>query len=200
MQSFRRRSAILFFVLSLTAGLSTAFGFGQQVVQRGALGKPAQVMDETGQWSVPLLVASDHDVELYIPDLSTAEWLKENYSGYEDKGQYVLSMFTFYITPRACRANQIGWGNSDANHLDACDVTGYRVRQALVDTLQKTVTLQMAAMIGQDGQIEVDSVQQQPLTRTWSELDANTQEALKKANAFVAEQMRAYDRKVQRMQ
>jgi hypothetical protein len=58
----------------------------------------------------------------------------------------------------------------------------------------------MAAMIGQDGEIVPSSIQHQSVTRTWTELDANTQAALKKANGLVAEQMRRYDRKVKNVQ
>jgi hypothetical protein len=196
----RRKSFVLFITLFLLIGLFPVSGFGQQIVQRGALGRPGQVLDETQQWSTPLLVASDRDVELYIPDVSSSEWLKRNYSDFIDKGRYVLSMFTFYRTPRACRANQIGWGNGDAAHLDACNDIGYRLRQALVDTNQKTVTLMMAAMISQDGEIVPVSIQRQSVTRTWTELDADTQAALKKATGLVTEQMRIYDRKVKNIQ
>jgi hypothetical protein len=192
-----RRALRFFAAFLLLAGFSSALGFGQQVVQRGALGRPGQVMDETQQWSTPLLVAYDNDVEVYIPDLTSPEWLKKNYTGFMDKGQYVVSMFTFYKTPRACRANQIGWGNADAEHLDACSSDiAYRVREATVDTNQKTVTLIMAAMVGQDGQIVPSSMQQQSITRLWTDLDANTQAALKKATAMVTEQMAIYDRRM----
>ncbi len=188
-----------FWVLSglLLAGLSSASGFGQQVVQRGALGRPGQVMDETQQWTTPLLVASDADVEIYIPDVSTTEWLSHNYSDYMSKGQYVLSMFTFYKTPKACRKNQTEWGYGDVAHLEACNDISYRVRETTVDMGQKMVTLVMAAMIGQNGDVVGSSLQQQQVTRNWSDLDANTQVALKKVNALVAEQMKIYDHKMQ---
>jgi hypothetical protein len=196
----KREGFVLFITLFLLTGLFPVSGFGQQIVQRGALGRPGQVLDETQQWSTPLLVASDRDVEMYIPDVTSSEWLKRNYSDFIDKGQYVLSMFTFYRTPRACRANQIGWGNGDAAHLDACNDIGYRLRQALVDTNQRTVTLIMAAMVSQDGEIVPSSIQHQSIIRTWVDLDANTQAALKKATALVTEQMKIYDRKVKNVQ
>ncbi len=192
-----RKRLIFFIALLLLSGVFSVSGFGQQVVQRGALGRPGQVLDETQQWSTPLLVASDADVELYIPDLTGTEWLKRNYSDYMNKEQYVVSMFTFYKTTKACRKNQIGWGNGDVAHLDACNDIGYRVRQALVDTNQKTVTLIMAAMISQNGEIVPDSVQQDPVTKAWADLDANSREGLKKTNALVAEQMKIYDHRLQ---
>ena len=150
----RRHGKLVFaFAIWWLCGLVPAASFGQQVVQRGAFGKPAQVLDETMQWSTPLPVSSDRDVEIYIPDVTSADWLKANYSDFQDKDQYVLSFFTFYRNTKACRANQIGWGHSDAAHLDACNDISYRVRQVSVDAHLKTVTLRMAAMIGQDGQI-----------------------------------------------
>jgi hypothetical protein len=184
-------------MLLLSAALFPVLGLGQTVVQRGPLGTPAQVMDETLQWTTPLLVAEDHDVEIYIPDVSSPAWLKGNYPDFQDKGQYVLSMFTLYKTPKACQANQIAWGNGDGEHLDACNDIGYRVRQATVDSQQKTVTLMMAAMVDPDGQILSGSIRHDTVTRTWAQLDANTQTALEKATALIAQQMRHYDRKQQ---
>ncbi len=169
---------------------------GQQIVQRGALGQPSQVLDETGQWTVPLLVASDKDVHIYIPDVTNPEWLERNYPDFENRGIYILSMFTLYKTPEACRANQIAWGLSDGAHLDACNWIGYRVRRATIDPRQKSVTLIMAGMVDQNGQLDPGSIQDQSVSRSWNQLDANTQEALKKANALVTEQMRIYDRKL----
>lgn len=166
---------------------------GQQLVQRGALGKPAQVLDDTRTWSTPLFLTSDHDVEMYIPDVSNPDWLARNYPDFENKGQYVLSMFTFYRTPRACRANQVAWGFSDAAHADACLNIGYRVRQGLVDVNQRTVTLQMAAMLDQNGQVISDSIERRSVTRAWSDMDANTQAALRKANDIIELQMKVYD-------
>jgi hypothetical protein len=165
-------------------------------VQRGAFGKPAQVLDDTMQWSTPLVVASDHDVEVYIPDVTSTDWLKRNYTDFMEKKQYVISFFTFYRNTKACRANQIGWGRSDAAHLDMCNDISYRVRQVNVDAHLKTVTLIMAAMIGEDGQVVPSTMERQPISRGWHELDANSQEALDKATALIAEQMKRYDRKV----
>ncbi len=192
MQRSIRYTALLLFLFVLSAT-----GVAQQILQRGPLGKPLRVLDETQQWTTPLLVASDDNVEMYIPDVSNPEWLRQNYPTFQDKSQYVISMFTFYRTPDACRVNQIGWGLGDATHLDACIDIGYRLRQALVDTHLKTVTLMMAAMIGQDGQLMPDTMQTQPLSRTWADLDANSRTALEKTSVIVAKQMKLYDQRIQ---
>lgn len=193
MQMLKRASQILL----VMTGISQATAYGQQLIQRGPFGKPQQVMDETQQWTSPLLVFSGHDVDMYIPDVTSPAWLQRNYTSFEGKGQYVLSMFTAYRTPAACRANQTGWGLGDAAHLDACLDIGYRLRQASVDTQAKTVTLLEAAMIGQDGQIQPGSLRRPEVTRRWSELDPNTQEALEKATSLVTRQMKEYDLRMQ---
>jgi hypothetical protein len=191
----RRIPGIPFALFLLILALADT-GLGQQIVQRGALGQPSQVLDETQQWTTPLLVASDKDVLIYIPDVTNPEWLKRNYSDFENKGVYTLSMFTFYKTPGACRANQTAWGLSDGAHLDACNWIGYRVRRATIDPQQKSVTLIMAGMIDQNGQLDPKSVQDQSVSRSWDQLDANTQSALQKTNGLVTEQMKIYDRKI----
>jgi hypothetical protein len=194
----KRLGCLHYLLLLLPLALSPCAAFGQAVVQRGALGQPLQVFDETQNWTTPLLVAEDHDVQIYIPDVSNQAWLAANYLDFRDKHQYMISMFTLYKTPKACQANQIGWGNGDGASLDACNNDiGYRVRQASVDTHLKTVTLVMAAMVDPDGQIIPDSIRRDRVTRNWADLDANSQTALTKATAVIAEQMKRYDRKQQ---
>jgi hypothetical protein len=146
-------------VLLCSSALLAQTRTGQQIVQRRASGKPAQVLDETGQWTTPLLVAADRDVEIYMPDVTSPDWLKRKYPDFRDRGTYTLSLFTFYRTPTACRTNQTNWGLGDAEHLNACVVgIGYRVRRGRVDPQQKSVTLQLAAMVGQDGVFDASSI------------------------------------------
>ena len=175
-----------------TAGLAVA----QQVVQRGAMGIPVQVMDETGVWTTPLPVAGDADEDVYVPDVSSTPWLQRNYADYASKGLYTVSLFTQYKRPRACRQDLVRWGFTDAAHLDACVDIGYRVRQIQVDTLQKTVTLVSAAMVGQDGQLLSDGSPAQTGTRGLANLDALARGAIEKTSQFVATQMVYYDRKM----
>lgn len=169
---------------------------GQQVLQRGALGAPSQVFDETGQWTSPLPLIGDTEQDVYIPDVSTPAWLDRNYVDYENKGVYTISMFTQYKRPSACRRDLVRWGFSDAAHLDACVDIGYRVREISIDTTQKTVMLIFAAMVGSDGQLLQDAAPPQSMTRRWADLDPLAVAAIAKSNEIVANQMRAYDRKM----
>jgi hypothetical protein len=186
---FFRPAALFLLLLPVTS-------LGQQVVQRGPFNKPAQVLDETQQWSTPLLVSSDHDVEIYIPDVTSADWLSRNYPDFLNRGSYTLTTFTLYKTLKACRANLVSWGMGDADHLDACNSIGYRVRQLTVDPNQKSVQLLNAAMVDQSGQIDPSSTQQPSTFRTWDQLDETTQKAILKANDLVTQQMKIYDARI----
>lgn len=179
-------------VLTMTAGLWAQ----TQVIQRGPFGKPNAVLDETEQWTAPLLVAQDHDVEIYIPDVSSVDWLQKNYPEFHDRARYTITMYTFYRTPEACRTNQINWGLGDQAHLNACALDiRYRVRRIQVDLGAKSVTLQMGAMVNQNGLMGEASVDQ-GIFRTWDQLDANSQTALEKTNALVTKQMQSYEKKL----
>lgn len=172
-------------------------GGAQQVVQRGPLGRPTQVLDETQQWTTPLPVGANDDVAVYIPDVSSTSWLARNYPDYAGKGIYTISLYSHYLKPRACRQDLMRWGFSDAAHLDACATDiAYRIRTLQVDTLQRTVTLQGASMLGQDGQVLGDGAGGQTTTRRWVDLDTTAQAALAKTNELVAAQMKIYDRRV----
>lgn len=177
--------------------LCPILSFGQQVIQRGPFGKPAQVLDETQQWSTPLLVSSNRDVEIYIPDVTATDWLSHNYSDFQNRGTYTLSLFTLYKTIAACRANLTSWGMGDAAHLDSCKDIGYRIREVQIDPNQKSVQILMAAMVDQNGKIDETSIQQTPTFKTWDQLDSTAQEAILKANALVTKQMRLYDVRMQ---
>jgi len=178
-------------------GLCVGSISGQQVIQRGAFGKPVQVLDDTQQWTTPLLVGTDKDVEIYIPDLSSPDWLKLNYRDFFDRGYYTISMFTFYRTPAACRRSQIAWGLGDKAHLDACIDIRYRVRTAKIVPQEKSVTLLSAAMVLENGEIDQTTIESRQAFRFWNQLDADTQSAVEKTNDLVNAQMKRYDERMQ---
>ena len=183
---------------TLALALLSTYALAQQVIQRGSLGTPAQVFDDTGTWTTPFLAVPAKDVDIYLPDVSSQVWLRKNYRSFEDRGQYILTLFTRYRSPEACRANQVGWGLGDQAHLDACATDiAYRVRTATVDINLKTVTLISAGMVDPDGNVDPASVQNSHPVRRWAELDPNTQKALDVATTEIARQMARYDRRVQ---
>lgn len=174
----------------------TAISSAQQVVQRGALGAPASVLDETQQWTAAIPIAGSAEEDLYVPDVSTAAWLAHNYDDFEGKGVYTITTYTQYKRPSACRRDLVRWGNGDSAHLAACIDIGYRERLLRIDIGQKTVTLLFSSMVDQDGNRMPDQMPVQTATRVWSQMDPFVQQVLERTNKLVAEQMQIYNRKL----
>jgi len=197
MDLLQYRPSKFFRIASLILCLCPALAFSQQIIQRGPFGKPVQVLDETQQWTTPLLVSSDNSVEIYIPDVTATDWLGRNYPDYQNRGTYTLSIFSMYKSVQACRQNFVSLGMGDAAHMNSCADIGYRIRQVTVDLNQKSVQLLFAAMVDEDGSIIPDFAQQSSAFRTWDQLDATTQKAILKTNELVAQQMGRYDARLQ---
>ncbi len=76
--------SVLLALLGMSAGRSVLAqapspAAGTQVVQRGSGGAPSYILDDTQQWSVPVLVAQTEGVDLYVQDTSDPQWLARNY-------------------------------------------------------------------------------------------------------------------------
>ncbi len=178
--------------LTLFCGVASA----QQIVQRGALGFPAALLDENAQWSAPVELLSNGDVSVFMPDISNAVWLDSNAERFLNTGEYTLTLVTFYKTRRTCRTDQVLSGFSDAGHIDACNVILYRVRQIAVNTPQKTITLLMTGTADESGTVDPGSVLHETRTRGFKDLGDEALGALTKATEIIGKQALAYDRRV----
>jgi hypothetical protein len=164
----------------------------QQIIQTGALNVPTQVFTESGQWSSLLPILSSADRDVYIEDPSTDAWLARNAASFLDRGQYTLTLASFYKTRHACREDQVRAGFSDAAHINACDNYRYRVSQIAVNAPQNTVTLLYSVMIFTGGTLDPSSIHRETNTRGVTGLGADAQKALSDATKLVAKQSRIY--------
>ena len=165
----------------------------QQVIQTGALGAPASVLTQDGQWSTLIPILSNADLDLFIEDPSVDGWLARNAENFINRSQYTILLVSFYKTRRPCREDQIRAGFSDAEHITACDAYRYRIRQVAVDTRQHTLTLLSSAMVLSSGMLDPASVRTDARTGGSAALDADAQKALADTTKLVAQQSHIYD-------
>ena len=165
----------------------------QQVIEAGALNVPASVLTQDNQWSSLLQVLSNSDLELYIEDPSSDAWLARNAQNFIDRGQYTITLVSFYKTRHACREDQIRSGFSDAAHVDACNNYRYRIRQVAVDAPQNTLTLRFSVMVFTGGTPDSTSIVRETRTRGFDGLDADSQKALSDTTKLVAKQSLSYE-------
>jgi hypothetical protein len=164
----------------------------QQIIQTGALNVPTAVLTPDSHWSSLLAILSSADRDVYIEDPSTDAWLARNATSFLDRGQYTITLVSFYKTRRACREDQVRAGFSDAAHVNACDNYRYRVSQIAIDSPQNSVTLLFSAMVLTGGTLDPSSIHRETRTRAFSELSADAQKALSDTTKLVAKQSRAY--------
>ena len=164
----------------------------QQVIQVGALNIPTDVLTRDDQWSALISVLSNSDEDVYIEDPSTNAWLARNAEGFVDRGQYTITLVTFYKTVHACRADQIRAGFSDAAHVDACNDYRYRIREVAVDSPQNTLTMLFSAMVFTGGTLDSSSIVHESRTRGLNGLDADSQKAISDTLKIVGQQSHSY--------
>lgn len=164
----------------------------QQIIQTGALNAPTSVLTQNGQWSTLLPILSNSDRDVFIEDPSNDAWLAHNAQAFLDRGQYTITLVSFYKTRRACRDDQIRAGFSDAAHVNACDNYRYRVSHIAVDSPQNSVTLLFSAMVFTGGTLDSSSIHRESRTRAFNELSADAQKALSDTTRLVAKQSRIY--------
>lgn len=164
-----------------------------QVIQTGALNAPTEVLTRDHQWSSLIPILSSKDLDLYIEDPSNDAWLARNAQAFLDRGQYTITLVSFYKTRRPCREDQVHSGFNDAEHINACDGYRYRIRQVFVDTQQNALTMRFAAMVFAGGALDDASIVRETRTRSSTDLDADAQKALTDTTKLVARQARSYD-------
>jgi hypothetical protein len=164
-----------------------------QVIQTGALNAPTGVLTQDNQWSNLISILSNKDLDLYIEDPSSDAWLARNAQNFLDRGQYTITLVSFYKTRGACREDQIRAGFDDAEHINACDGYRYRIRQVAVDAPQNALTLRFAAMVFTGGTLDSSSILRETRTRGFDGLDADSQKALSDTTKLVAKQSSSYE-------
>jgi hypothetical protein len=76
----------------------------EPLVITGPFGVPIQVQDEFGNWSIPIKVYSDRDVEMFVPDITSIGWKSWHAERFRQEGVYVVQMLIFHKNSNYCMA------------------------------------------------------------------------------------------------
>ena len=130
---------------------TTVSAFGQEALKLGPFGKPILVMDEAGNWSIPINLYSDSDVDVFIPDITTAGWISWHATQFRQTGIFLVSVFSFYKNDHLCRKDRIPVGHeTDPKLLEACAALRYQRKLVSIDTRGGTITVLEAILMGRD--------------------------------------------------
>lgn len=138
-------------VCTFLFALTSVDGFSQALMILGSGGRPAMVRDEAGNWSTPIRVYADPDMEMFIPDITSAAWNSWHVAQFRQTGVYFVSLYSYYKNEHACKREMIPAGHSaDPDWLEACAELHYRVQVLVVDTRKKSITITQTTLMNSD--------------------------------------------------
>ena len=181
-----------FFTICALLALSiSSSSYGQDTdfhqIMRGPFGRPLAVRDESGNWSVPILVYADSDVEMFVPDITGPGWLSWHVEAYRQSGQYTVPLYEYYKTDHLCPQKLPQSAHPELQHTDACKNLAYTKRQMTVYTRNQTVTVGPLLLMESDAFANPLNETGSSKTFALSAIGPRTRKALAHASEIVAD-------------
>lgn len=183
-------SILFFFVLFLICTDVMAMEF----IKTGPFGTPILVKDPYGNFSIPIKVYSDSEIEVFIPNITAPGWVFWNKDVFNQKGTYFTYIYDHFKNESYCLRQILPKGkHSDADRLAACSQLRYRCRLILVDVRQNNVTMREVILMGKDAIWHPANVSNPNLTyplKDNSQLSKATLLSIAKITAIVEKEVR----------
>jgi TonB family protein len=84
---------------ALCLGQDTTSG-GPDSIIAGPFGEPRMVMSEGGEWSYPINVFADSEVEAFVPDITSPGWVSWHVEDFRQKGTYFTYLYIYHRKSR----------------------------------------------------------------------------------------------------
>jgi hypothetical protein len=124
----------------------------QNFVMPDHTGRPAMVKGEFEEWSRPISVYSDSEVELFVSDITTPGWIRWSQAQFRQKGIYHVEVYWYYKNDHYCRREIIPASHkTDSKWLRACGGLRYEQQPLAVNTRKNTIDVELAKLIEENG-------------------------------------------------
>jgi TonB family protein len=84
---------------TLCLGQDTTSG-GPDSIIAGPFGEPRMVMSEGGEWSYPIKMFANSEVETFVPDITSPGWVSWHVSEFRQKGTYFIYLYIYHRKSR----------------------------------------------------------------------------------------------------
>ena len=74
---------------------------GPDSIIAGPFGEPQMVMSEGGQWSYPIRVFANADIETFVPDITSPGWVQWHVQEFREKGTYYTYLYMYRRNTRS---------------------------------------------------------------------------------------------------
>lgn len=186
-----------FFVVILTAGFwllaGTVSAFSQELLKLAPFGRPIAVMDDGDNWSIPISLYSDPDVEIFVPDITTEGWISWHVKQFRETGKYGVFVYAFYKNDELCRRERIpAEHKTDPKWLEGCSALRYQRKLVEVDTRKDTVRVYSALAMQKDAIANPMNLKVFNEVFPLAKLDYSQRQAYQRLSAIVTREMNAY--------
>jgi hypothetical protein len=89
---------MLVMILALSTiclGQDKTFG-GPDSIIAGPFGEPRMVMSEGGEWSYPIKVFANNEVETFVPNITSTGWISWHVTEFREKGTYYTYLYIYH--------------------------------------------------------------------------------------------------------
>ncbi len=152
-----------------------------------SLGSPYLVAGSDDQWTIPLTVYRDANVQIFIPDITGDGWLFMNAGHYPENGMFEVDLFTRFISDDYRRSHictREEWSKL-ANLNAICALIRYERSTILVDTKRRTVTTIIRAPADRTGEGILEVTYRGKVVSGFDSLASGEMEAIKRVTAMV---------------
>ena len=87
---------VLFFAVSMALLGQDLTSGGPDSIIGGPFGEPRMVMSEGGEWSYPIKVFANSEVETFVPDITSPGWVSWHVAEFVQSGTYVTYLYIYH--------------------------------------------------------------------------------------------------------
>jgi TonB family protein len=179
------------YVLAAVALLPPAFS--QELLKLAPFGRPIAVMDDGDNWSIPISLYSDSEVEIFVPDITTEGWISWHVKQFRETGKYGVYVYAFYKNDQLCRRERIPAEHEmDPKWLEGCGALRYQRKLVEVDTRKNTVRVYSALVMQKDA--VANPTNQKVFNEVFplAKLDYSQRQAYQRLSGIVTREMNEY--------
>ncbi len=164
------------------------------LIKAGPYGKPIVIMDEAGNYSIPIKVYSDSERDIYIPNLTDRGWIFWHKDEFNQNGTYRTVIYDHFKKDSFCRRELLDNKHKNSPEgFKACSELRYRRHTILVDTRNKNVTFLEVIYIKYDARWYPESIKKLNLTIPLSgdkRLSKTMQASISKISAIIKNEIK----------
>lgn len=167
--------------------------FSQELLKLAPFGRPIAVMDDGDNWSIPISLYSDSDVEIFVPDITTEGWISWHVKRFRETGKYGVYVYAFYKNDELCRRERIpAEHKTDPKWLQSCSALRYQRKLVEVDTRKNAVRVYSVLVMQKDAVANPMNQKVLNAVLPLAQFDYSQRQAYHRLSVIVTREMSAY--------